>query len=74
MAAVPGMDFGVLSPDYVEQLFALYQDDASQVPPEWQNYFRSLQNGPSVTQAAVTPRPAQPLAAYSRLGGDGAAQ
>ena len=45
-ASLAGLDVGVLSSDYVEQLYALYQDDASQVPSEWQSYFRSLQNGP----------------------------
>jgi 2-oxoglutarate dehydrogenase E1 component len=70
------MDFALLSSDYVDQLFDLYQRDPNQVPAEWQNYFRSLQNGQgAVQQGAVQPtasaRPAQPLATYSRAGGAG---
>ena len=76
--STPGVDLALLSSDYVEQLFALYQDDSSQVPTEWQNYFRSLQNGPvTIEPAAANVRPAQPVSGYPRaaypLGGDGGA-
>lgn len=59
--AAPNLDLGLLSSDYVEQLFALYQSDAGQVPAEWQKYFRSLQNGPTGVQ-----QPALATAAVER--------
>ncbi len=48
------MDPGVLSSEYVEQVYSLFQDNPAQVSPEWQKYFRSLQDKPSVPQPAAS--------------------
>ena len=62
--AMPGLDLGVLSSGYVEQLYALYEDDAGKVPPEWQDYFRALRNGagtlPSAAATTMRPLPSGP--------------
>ena len=49
---IPGLDLGLLSSEYVEQVYALYQEDPAQVSPEWQEYFRGLQDKPSTAQPA----------------------
>ena len=55
-ATIAEPDFGVLSSDYVEQLYALYQDDSSKVPGEWQSFFRSLHNKPNTPPAVTAAR------------------
>ena len=57
----PGLDLGLLSSDYVEELYNLYQSDTDRVPAEWQSYFRSLQSGPN-----GTPHPASAMAPAER--------
>jgi 2-oxoglutarate dehydrogenase E1 component len=52
-STIPGLDFGLLSSEYVEQVYSLYQEDPTQVSPEWQTYLRSMQATPSVAQAAA---------------------
>ncbi len=64
--SISGMDVGILSSDYVEQLFDLYQNDASNVPAEWQSYFRSLQNGAGAPPVTSTSRPDRSFAAFPR--------
>jgi 2-oxoglutarate dehydrogenase E1 component len=49
---IPGLDLGLLSSEYVEQVYALYQENPAQVPSEWQNYFRLLQSKPTMTKPA----------------------
>ncbi|MGO9108676.1 MAG: 2-oxoglutarate dehydrogenase E1 subunit family protein, partial [Thermoguttaceae bacterium] len=45
-----GLDLGLLSSEYVEQVYSVYQEDPTRVSPEWQDYFRALQNKPSMLQ------------------------
>ena len=68
----PGLDLGLLSSDYVEQLYSLYQNDADRVPAEWRSYFRSLQNGPTGTPqpAVATARTERPRTANRLVGDD----
>src|SRR5208283_2090827 len=52
---VPSLDLALLSSDYVEQIYAIYQADPTQVSPEWQQVFRTLQAKSSTVQS---PQPA----------------
>jgi 2-oxoglutarate dehydrogenase E1 component len=58
---IPGPDLGLLSSEYVEQVYSLYQEDPSRVSPEWQDFFRALQNGSGAAQPApaATVRPSR---------------
>ena len=49
---IPGLDLGLLSSEYVEQVYSLYQENPAQVSSEWQNYFRLLQSKPTMTKPA----------------------
>jgi len=46
----PGLDLGLLSSEYVEQIYSIYQADPSRVSVEWQQVFRDLQAKPSSAQ------------------------
>jgi 2-oxoglutarate dehydrogenase E1 component len=59
-ATMPEFDIGLLSSEYVEQFYSLYQDDPTKVPAEWQAFFRSEQNKPS---KPAKPKPATTLRA-----------
>ena len=74
-ASNPGLDLGLLSSDYVEELYNLYQSDTDRVPAEWQSYFRSLQSGPNgMSQPASAMAPAERPRTVNRLvGEDGSA-
>ena len=50
---IPGLDLGLLSSEYVEQVYALYEQDPAQVSPEWQTYFRGLESKPGGVQSAT---------------------
>ena len=52
MPAIPGLELGLLSSEYVEQVYALYQEDSTQVSAEWQKYFLTLQNTPGMVSSA----------------------
>ena len=54
------MDMGLLSPEYLEQVYELYHANPGQVSAEWQAYFRSLEEKPS-TAKAVQAGAARPL-------------
>ena len=49
---VEGLDLGLLSAEYVEQVYALYQAAPAQVSPDWQIYFRGLHENPDAGQGA----------------------
>jgi len=51
---ISGPDLGLLSSEYVEQIYSIYQADPTQVSPEWQQVFRTLQTKPSTVQPAQT--------------------
>ncbi|MGA2255729.1 MAG: hypothetical protein ABSG53_13875, partial [Thermoguttaceae bacterium] len=56
-STIPGLELGLLSSEYVEQVYSIYQEDPAKVSPEWQQLFRGLQTKPSVVQPAqVTTR------------------
>ncbi len=46
MPTIPGLELGLLSSEYVEQVYALYQENPAQVSAEWQDFFRVLQDKP----------------------------
>ncbi len=56
---LPGLDLGLLSPEYLEQVYELYHANPGQVSAEWQSYFRSLEEKPSAARAVQVgpPRP-----------------
>ena len=58
-ATLPESDLGLLSSEYVEQVYALYQENPSQVSAEWQAFFCSQQTKTSKHQPvqAVAVRP-----------------
>ena len=40
---------GISNTDFAEQLFEQWKDDTASVPPEWDSYFRALDNGTDAT-------------------------
>ena len=50
---------GLLSSEYVEQVYSLYQEDPARVSAEWQDFFRTIETKPSAAPpaAAATVRP-----------------
>ena len=56
---IPGLDMGLLSSEYVEQVYSLYEEDPARVSAEWQNFFHAMQMRPSAAPPAqaTTVRP-----------------
>jgi 2-oxoglutarate dehydrogenase E1 component len=52
---MPGPDLGLLSSEYFEQVYSLYQQDPTQVSPDWQTFFRSLQDRARVESTPLPP-------------------
>ena len=62
-----GPELGLLSSEYVEQVYSVYQENPASVSAEWQQFFESLQTKPNGVQrpraAALRPSPSRMSAA-----------